>query len=206
MPVPTQEAPLVPGLRNDRIKHHMDSASIRLSMVDAEGNPLPLYLDRGYRVALGEPAQPYRLQITNLRDERVSVVVAIDGLNPSDSKPSFLRQSGYVLDPGQTITVSRMRSKKKPPRSLAFPVTHPQPLGSINLAVFREVMTYPYTMPWSFYEGKPGVGTLRNPGRHQTWLPPTGAGFRRLSTEPESIVPLFYGLLDDMVKAASNEH
>lgn len=190
-----QTNPLVPGFRDDRIAYKIQARSVDVEMLDAQSSsPVPLYAHHGWRFALTQPGQTYKLKITNRNsEERVMVKLSIDDLNPRNGKKAYIGQSGYVIDPGQTVIVTQIYKGKNPP----LPLTIPQELvegkhGEMGISVFRESLEYPYPMPWSIYQGQTNMGSVKVVSGQQQWFPPQGARFRYLSQNPEEIIPLFY--------------
>ena len=204
LPAPSvsgQEPDKTPSvLRQDRISYALDR-DVRLSMHDHAGAPLPFYSQRGYPVAFAQPGDPFSLHLENTLGERVKLVVSVDGINPRTGRKTYLGDKGYVLDPGQAVSIDQIvRSKKKegPARALVFADTGAV-RGTISIAVFRERMDYPFSMPWSYYQGKANAGTLLGTPQKPRWLPPSGARFRMLSPDPQERLYLEYAPLPDLL-------
>lgn len=68
------------------------------------------YYEAGGRAfVIGKPGASYRLRLHNLSDERLEVVVSVDGLDVLDGQPATVRKRGYVIEKRGTITVEGMR-------------------------------------------------------------------------------------------------
>jgi hypothetical protein len=95
----------------------------------------------------GEPAHEYDLRIRNCADVRVLAVISVDGVNVITGQSAAPSQSGYVLEPGENLTVEGWRKSMErtaafvftdPADSYAARTGRPNDLGVIGVALFRE--------------------------------------------------------------------
>ena len=90
-----------------------------------EGQAAPLYFapgrwDRRYFQALR--GRNYALRVHNRTDQRVGVLISVDGLNVVNGERSSLRrnESMYVLDPWETATIRGWRTSLEQVRQFVF--------------------------------------------------------------------------------------
>lgn len=166
--------------------------SLKVEVLDAQKAPIELS-SIGYRRAQGKLDAPYALRLTNPTNERVLVVVSINGINPSSGKRAYQGQPGIVLDPGESRVIDRQRNDGEV-KPLTFTQPDEQTHGKIAIGVFRERMDYPHSLPWGMATQARYGGTARlDPAtRQMTWTPPKGARFRKLTDEPEQRIYFEY--------------
>jgi hypothetical protein len=113
----------------------------------AQSRNLPQHRKHGQRWVAGEPGHEYELKLRNCTSVRVLAVVSVDGVNVITGQSASPAQSGYVLEPGQSITVDGWRKSMAqtaafvftdPADSYAARTGRPGDLGVIGLALFRE--------------------------------------------------------------------
>ncbi len=113
----------------------------------ASNSTLPVYQERGSQWIAGEPGHEYELRLRNCADVRVLAVISVDGVNVISGQSAAPSQSGYVLEPGEHLTVEGWRKSLE--RTAAFVFTdpadayaarmgRPDDLGVIGVALFRE--------------------------------------------------------------------
>jgi len=124
------------------------SALARVDLYDRTlGQPLPAYRHLGRQYVAGEPGHEYAIRIRNCSDRRVLAVVSVDGVNVISGETAAPGQSGYVIEPGDYVSIQGWR--KDLSRTAAFYFTDPQEayatrtgrpanLGVIGVALFRE--------------------------------------------------------------------
>lgn len=109
---------------------------------------LPSYRKFGRRWITGEPGHEYDLRIRNCSDVRVLAVISVDGVNVITGESASPSQSGYVLEPGEHLTVEGWRKSMEhtaafvftdPADSYAARTGRPNDLGVIGVALFREL-------------------------------------------------------------------
>lgn len=111
------------------------------------GRVLPVYWHHGQYYVAGEPGHEYELRLRSRDGGRLLAVTSVDGVNVISGETAATRQSGYVLDPYDALTVSGWR--KSMSRIAAFYFTslrdsyaartgRPHDVGVIGVALFRE--------------------------------------------------------------------
>jgi hypothetical protein len=136
--------------------------SVELTLVDREtGQPLKIWRHRGRLFVAGELGARYSLRVTNHTQNRVLVVLSIDGVNVLSGDTANYDQRGYVFNPGQSYDVPGWRKSDTEvadftfaplPQSYAAQTGRPNDVGVIGMAVFNEKVveqTYaaPLTLP-----------------------------------------------------------
>lgn len=170
----------------------IETTLLRVEVLN-DGHAMPLTTFRGYRRAIGKVDQSYALRLSNLTDERVWVAISIDGINPKTGERAFQGQPGVIIDPGKSSIIDRQKYKIGD-GDLVFSSTNENKPGKIALAIFCERMDYPHLLPWNpALEARVGGSVRFDPRIKRTiWLPPSGAAFRKLSTEPYERLYLEY--------------
>jgi hypothetical protein len=113
----------------------------------ASHSTLPIYQGQGRQWVAGEPGHEYELRLRNCADVRVLAVISVDGVNVITGQSAAPSQSGYVLEPGEQLTVEGWRKSMErtaafvftdPANSYAARTGRPDDLGVIGVALFRE--------------------------------------------------------------------
>ena len=125
---------------------------VGLSIVDREhGAELPEYRARGETWIAGAPGHRYAVRLRNDSNERVLVVLSVDGVNAVSGETAAASQTGYVLDPRETADIAGWRKSLDDiagfvftdlPDSYAARTGRPDDVGVIGIAVFRERQAY----------------------------------------------------------------
>jgi hypothetical protein len=111
------------------------------------GRNIPLHRHDGRLYAAGEPGHRYAIRLSNRSGERVLAVVSVDGVNVVTGQTAHPQQSGYVLDPWQSMTINGWRKNMDEiaafnfaplPESYAARTGRPNDVGVIGVAVFNE--------------------------------------------------------------------
>ncbi len=121
---------------------------VHLSVVDRDsGETKRVYLhDRRYFVA-GQTGRRYSLRIQNTSNERVLVVLSVDGINVISGETADFNQRGYILSPHETGDINGWRKSETEiaafrfaplPQSYAARTGRAGDVGVIGMAVFRE--------------------------------------------------------------------
>lgn len=121
------------------------------------GYTLPTYVHENRLYMVGEPGHQYEVRLANRTSERLLAVTSVDGVNVITGKSADERQSGYVLDPWDGVTIEGWRKSldqvatfyfTRLPDSYAARTGRPENVGVIGVAVFRErgscCRPYPY--------------------------------------------------------------
>ena len=133
---------------------------VRVDVVDRESDrTLPRHRHRGDTWIAGRPGHHYAVRLTNTTDQRVLVVLSVDGVNAVTGQTADPSQAGYVLAPWQTTEVTGWRKSLDGvarfvftdlPDSYAARTGRPDHVGVIGVAAFRErrvVRPPPYPAP-----------------------------------------------------------
>jgi hypothetical protein len=110
------------------------------------GLTLPLYEHGGRLYIAGEPKHRYE-RVRNHSGGRILAVVSVDGVNVVSGETAATEQSGYVIDPWDSVSIEGWR--KSLDEVAAFYFTHlkdsyaartgrPDHVGVIGVALFRE--------------------------------------------------------------------
>lgn len=185
-------APLFAHDRYNPDPFALHNHSLKVEVLNADNQPIELASNR-YRSAQGKLNSHYALRLTNPTNERVWVVVSINGINPSNGRRAYQGQPGIVLDPGESrvIDTQRLNGETKP---LTFTRMNEDIHGKIAIGVFRERMDYPHRRPWGADTQARYGGTVQQDPQTRaiTWAPPSGARFRKLTDEPEQRIYFEY--------------
>lgn len=112
-----------------------------------DGSDYPEFKHRQQAWVAGEQGEPYQVKLTNRSNERLLVVLSVDGVNAVDGQTAGYGQAGYVLGPRQTTTVTGWRKSLGSvarfeftdlPDSYAARTDRPDDVGVIGVAAFRE--------------------------------------------------------------------
>ncbi len=121
---------------------------VQLSVIDRDSRQsLPEYPGFGRRWIPGVPGHRYAVRLTNTSNERVLVVLSVDGINAVSGEDADPAQTGYVLAPWQSTEINGWRKSLEDvaqfvftdlPDSYAARTGRPDNVGVIGIAVFRE--------------------------------------------------------------------
>ena len=130
---------------------------VDLSVIDRDsGQWLPEYPYRGQHWVPGTPGHRYAVRLTNTSNERVLVVLSVDGVNAVSGETADPAQAGYVLAPWQSTEINGWRKSLDDvaqfvftdlPDSYAARTGRPDNVGVIGIAVFREARAIAYAPP-----------------------------------------------------------
>lgn len=146
-----------------------------LQLVDRDsGSVITQYASSGRRYSPGTPGTRYAIRLSNRTDERLLVVLSVDGVNAITGDTAGVGQTGYVLGPWETAEIAGWR--KSDDRIAAFEFTslgdsyaartgRPAHVGVVGAAVFREVMPPPLV-------SAAPADPLVSPSPAPTWLAP----------------------------------
>lgn len=71
---------------------------------------LPAFKEGGRRYVLGDEGDPYSIYVKNRSQSRLEVVLSVDGLDVMDGRPASYGKRGYVISPGESLTLKGWRS------------------------------------------------------------------------------------------------
>ncbi|HST44208.1 MAG TPA: hypothetical protein VLK29_03175 [Luteimonas sp.] len=121
---------------------------VDLTVVDRDaGEWLTGYPHRGEDWIAGTPGHRYGVRLANRSNERVLVVLSVDGVNAVSGQSAHPSQTGYVLEPGQDTQVDGWRKSDEAVAQFVFTdladsyaarTGRPRDVGVIGIAVFRE--------------------------------------------------------------------
>jgi hypothetical protein len=123
----------------------------------SNGGTLPEYGHRGQQYVPGIAGNEFSVVLRNRSRERVMAVLSVDGVNAISGQTAAAQQSGYVLNPYETVTIDGWRKNMQHtaafyftdlPDSYAGRTGRPNNVGVIGVAVFRE-KDYPKIPRWS---------------------------------------------------------
>jgi len=106
----------------------------------------------GRRYVAGEPGHEYEIVLRNPSGARVLAVTSVDGVNVITGQTAATEQSGYVLGPHDSLSVSGWRKSldevaafyfTRHRNSYAARTGRPFDVGVIGVALFREKMVGP---------------------------------------------------------------
>jgi hypothetical protein len=116
------------------------------------GETLASYPHRGQHFVAGKPGDRYAVRLSNRSDQRVLVVLSVDGVNVVSGETAASNQSGYVLAPWEQTEIAGWRKSQQDvaqfyftalPDSYAVRTGRPDNVGVIGAAVFREKVYRP---------------------------------------------------------------
>ena len=130
---------------------------VDVDVVDRDtGQWLPETAHRGDTWVAGTPGHRYAVRLTNTSNERVLVVLSVDGVNAVTGETAHPSQAGYVLAPWQSTEIAGWRKSMEDiaqfvftdlPDSYAARTGRPDNVGVIGVAVFREARPIRYDHP-----------------------------------------------------------
>jgi hypothetical protein len=185
------------------------------------GYALPVYVHENRLYVVGEPGHQYEVRLDNRTDERLLAVTSVDGVNVITGKSADQQQSGYVLDPWDSVNIEGWRKSlddvatfyfTRLSNSYAARTGRPENVGVIGVALFRErrpcCRPYPYqdrddVSPQSSSERAAAAPTDESLARREQDKLGTGHGhretsqaeyvaFQRASRTPAETIVIYY--------------
>lgn len=130
---------------------------LQLEVQDRDsGATLPVYAANGQWYVAGRPGARYGVTLRNLRNERLLVVMSVDGVNVLTGQTAGWGQDGYVLGPLESGQIAGWRKSDReiatfeftePSNAYAARTGRPLDIGVIGVAVFRERQPEPLPPP-----------------------------------------------------------
>ncbi|HOW76307.1 MAG TPA: hypothetical protein P5102_03135 [Candidatus Competibacteraceae bacterium] len=172
-----------------------DSRDVEVEVVNDRGRPFPQYpLRRGGGPTVHKAhleavrGSNYSIRIRNRSDQRIGIVIAVDGRNIISGDRSNLRPNErmYVLEPGQRETYEGWRTGRNRVNRFYFTDAgdsyagawgDSSAMGVIAVAAFREVAPYPPHQPQPWSDDR--EGDRRGAERSMQSAPPAAAGAPR---------------------------
>ncbi|MGQ0658764.1 MAG: hypothetical protein ACT4NU_11845 [Chromatiales bacterium] len=115
----------------------------------SERRHLPVYEHNGRYYMVGKPGNEYQIQVRNQSGGDVLTVVSVDGINVVSGETANWDQSGYVLEPWNSMDIRGWRKNlertaafyfTRLPDSYAARTGRPDNVGVIGVAVFQRRM------------------------------------------------------------------
>jgi hypothetical protein len=78
-------------------------------VLDADGDPLPIFSRAGRRHVEGRDGERYTIEIANRSGNRVEAVATVDGLDVMNGRPGTFDNRGYVLGPWSSFRIDGFR-------------------------------------------------------------------------------------------------
>jgi hypothetical protein len=130
---------------------------VDLSVIDRDsGGQLAEYRHHGRQYVAGEPGHRYALRLSNRSNERLMVVLSVDGVNAITGQTAGTDQGGYVLGPWQSAEIAGWRKSDDAIAQFVFTeladsyaarTGRPDNVGVIGMAVYRERVPAPVYQP-----------------------------------------------------------
>lgn len=102
----------------------------------------------GKRFVIADKNQSYSLVVKNLCKSRLEIVMSVDGLDVIDGQPASIRKRGYIVQPGDTLTVKGFRKSTDAVAAFKFSSVNSsytnlsgkgtRNIGVMGMAVFTE--------------------------------------------------------------------
>ena len=83
--------------------------ALTVRLLDANGAPLPTFVNAGRNLVAGEHGQRYVIEISNRSSSRFEAVVAVDGLDVVDGQTGSFSKRGYLIHPFATVEIDGFR-------------------------------------------------------------------------------------------------
>lgn len=98
----------------------MAGGLVSVGVKGAGGGYLKSILAGGKRFVVGERGERYEIVVRNETDERVEVVLSVDGLDVIDGRSASYRKNGYVVYSGDTLVVDGFRTSSSTVAAFRF--------------------------------------------------------------------------------------
>ena len=96
------------------------AGKVSFSVVDDQGNPLPIYRVADQYYLAAQQGQSYQLSYENHTGKTYEVVASVDGLDVLDGQAASRSKGGYVLKPYSTLTIEGFRKSDSAVASFTF--------------------------------------------------------------------------------------
>lgn len=135
---------------NRQLNILLADGKVEWSVVDEQGNALPIYSTKGrsdFQVA-GRHGARYELVYVNRSQRNFEVVATVDGLDVLSGRQGSAYNGGYLLEPGQTLRIDGFRKSQQQVAAFRFaskdnayasntPAGSPRNIGVIGTALFE---------------------------------------------------------------------
>jgi len=133
------------------------SGLVSIGLRDEHGGFLPGFIAGGRNYVIGEAGRRYSIVIRNRTQNRLEIVVSVDGLDVIDGKAAAFSKRGYLVDPQSELEIDGFRQSMDTVAAFRFGSVRgsyanqkhgdSRNVGVIGLAIFHERGTNP--APWS---------------------------------------------------------
>jgi hypothetical protein len=133
------------------------SGLVTIGLRDEHGGFLPGFIASGKNYVIGEAGRRYSIVIRNRTQNRLELVVSVDGLDVIDGRPASFSKRGYLVDPQSELEIDGFRQSMDTVAAFRFGSVRgsyagqktgdTRNVGVIGLAIFHERGTSP--APWS---------------------------------------------------------
>lgn len=153
---------------HDHASSHSTFVRVPIEII-VNGRPLPITASSGFSdasVIVPRYGVEYSILIANPLNERVEVVVEVDGLSVMTGRPAMGNQRGYLIDPRQRLRINGWRRNDRetaafffsaPQDSLAMKQRYSARLGTIHVAMFAQHVPIPVA---AYRDAAPGAHSL----------------------------------------------
>jgi hypothetical protein len=133
------------------------SGLVSIGLRDEHGGFLPGFIAGGKNYVIGEAGRRYSIVIRNRTQNRLELVVSVDGLDVIDGRAASFSKRGYLVDPQSELEIDGFRQSMDTVAAFRFGSVRgsyasqktgdSRNVGVIGLAIFHERGTNP--APWS---------------------------------------------------------
>lgn len=130
-----------------------NSGLVSVGLRDEHGGILSGFIAGGRNFVIGEAGRRYSIVIRNRTQNRLEIVVTVDGLDVIDGKPGAFTKRGYLVDPQAELEIDGFRQSMDTVAAFRFGSVRgsyvgqktgdTRNVGVIGLAVFHERGTNP---------------------------------------------------------------
>jgi hypothetical protein len=133
------------------------SGLVSIGLRDEHGGFLSGFVAGGKNYVIGEAGRRYSIVVRNRTQNRLEIVVSVDGLDVIDGRPAAFSKRGYLVDPQGELEIDGFRQSVDTVAAFRFGSVRgsyasqkhgdSRNVGVIGLAVFHERGTNP--APWT---------------------------------------------------------
>jgi len=87
----------------------LGGGALWVRVLDAGGNPLPIFSRAGRRHVEGRDGERYTIEIANRSRDRVEAVATVDGLDVMNGRRGTFENRGYILGPWSSFRIDGFR-------------------------------------------------------------------------------------------------
>jgi hypothetical protein len=126
----------------------MADGLVSAGLQDGSGRWLDGWRAGGRRFVVGERGERYEIVVRNETRERIEVVLSVDGLDVMDGRSASFSKRGYIVYPGDTLSIDGFRTSSSTVAAFRFSRVdrsyaalkygNTRNVGVIGIAVFNE--------------------------------------------------------------------